>query len=91
MKEQDMWSAELSELARRMSELENELKELPAKIEAAYQELFNLRFRLATRQLEDTSQVRKARKQVARLKTAMSELRKEKALLEMVQRAREGR
>lgn len=34
------------------------------------QQLFNLRFQLATGQLEDTAQIRKVKKQIARIKTA---------------------
>ncbi len=78
------------DLARRAEELSTELAEMPAKMEQARQELFNLRFRLATRQLEDTSQVSKARKQVARLKTALSALQREQAWIEIVRREREG-
>lgn len=78
------------DLARRADELSTELVEMPAKLEQARLELFNLRFRLATRQLEDTSQVRKARKQIARLETALSALQREQALIEAVRREREG-
>lgn len=35
------------------------------------QQLFNLRFQLATGQLEDTAQIRKVKKQIARVKTAL--------------------
>ena len=42
-------------------EKENELK----------QELFNLRFQLATGQLEGTARIREVRKQIARIKTAL--------------------
>ena len=43
--------------------------ELNQKLQEAYQELMNLRFRLSAKQLEDTSRVRVVRRQVARLKT----------------------
>jgi len=43
--------------------------ELAEQLENARREAFNLRFRHATRQLEDTSQERKARKEIARLLT----------------------
>ena len=36
-------------------------------------ELFNLRFQLATGQLEDTARLRTVRKSIARIKTALSE------------------
>lgn len=37
------------------------------------QELFNLRFQLATGQLEDTARLRKVRKTIARIKTVLRE------------------
>lgn len=36
-------------------------------------ELFNLRFQLATGQLEDTARLRKVRKAIARIKTVLRE------------------
>lgn len=48
-------------------------EELAADLESAHQALFNLRFQSATRQLADNSQVRKAKKQIARLKTLAHE------------------
>lgn len=48
------------------SELNKTLKDLKS-------ELFNLRFQLATNQLSDTSQLRKVRKSIARVKTTMKE------------------
>lgn len=78
-------------LARRATELQGELQEAPTKIDQAYQELFNLRFRLATKQLEDTSQIRRARKQVARLKTTMAEMQREWVFIEAIRHEREGR
>ena len=36
-------------------------------------ELFNLRFQLATGQLEDTARLRKVRKTIARIKTVLRE------------------
>ena len=65
-------------------------EELVQRLKQSREELFNLRFRLATRQLEDTSQVRKARKQIARLKTTQSALQREQAWIETVRREREG-
>ncbi len=47
--------------------------ELRQKLQEAYQELFNLRFRLATKQLEDTSRIRVVRRDIARIKTIMRE------------------
>ncbi len=39
----------------------------------AYREALNVRFRLATRQLNDTSQAKKVRRKIAQLKTVMQE------------------
>jgi large subunit ribosomal protein L29 len=44
-------------------------KELPKQLEEAREELFNLRFRHATRQLANYSELGKARKKIARIKT----------------------
>jgi len=46
-------------------------KELSKQVDEAYQELFNLRFRHATRQLANYSELRKARKKIARIKTVI--------------------
>lgn len=45
--------------------------ELTAKEKEYKQELFNLRFQLATGQLENTARVKEVRKQIARVKTAL--------------------
>lgn len=47
--------------------------QLKEELEAAHQSLFNLRFQSATRQLADVSQVSKARRRIARLKTLVHE------------------
>ena len=47
--------------------------ELAKQLEETYQELFNLRFRLATRQLVNHREIPRAKKTVARLKTIMKE------------------
>ena len=49
-----------------MLEKEKEFKE----------ELFNLRFQLATGQLEDTSRIKKVRQSIARIKTVLREQEK---------------
>ena len=43
------------------------------QLEEAHQELFNLRFRLATRQLVNYCEIPRVRKNIARLKTILSE------------------
>ncbi|MBI4202881.1 MAG: 50S ribosomal protein L29 [Chloroflexi bacterium] len=53
-------------------------EDLQKELEAAYKEALSVRFRLATRQLSDTSQASKVRKKIARIKT----VQRERALLE---------
>ena len=47
--------------------------ELREDLESAHQSLFNLRFQAATRQLADNSQVGKARRRIARIRTLLQE------------------
>lgn len=47
--------------------------EIEAEINELKDELFNLRFQLATGQLENTSRIREVRKSIARMKTIISE------------------
>ena len=47
--------------------------ELREDLESAHQSLFNLRFQAATRQLADNSQVGKARRRIARIRTLLHE------------------
>ena len=47
--------------------------ELNQKLQEAYQELFNLRFRKATRQLDNTARIRVVRHDIARIKSIMRE------------------
>jgi len=48
-------------------------KELDKQLEEAHQELFNLRFRLATKQLVNHREIPRVKKTIARLKTIMRE------------------
>ena len=48
-------------------------EELEKQLEEAHRELFNLRFRLATRQLVNTSEIRKVKKKIARMETIKRE------------------
>ena len=48
-------------------------EELVKQLETAHKELFDLRFRLTTKQLVNHRQVRKVKKDIARLKTLMRE------------------
>ncbi|TSA54969.1 MAG: 50S ribosomal protein L29 [Dehalococcoidia bacterium] len=47
--------------------------ELQKKLEEAHHELFNLRFKLATRQLVNHSELPKVRKKIARINTIIRE------------------
>ena len=49
------------------------VEDMGKELESSYREMMNVRFRLATRQLNDTSQLRKVRKTIARIKTVMRE------------------
>lgn len=62
-----MTSKETTELRGRAGE------QLRHELESAHQALFNLRFQAATRQLADVSQIAKAKKRVARVKTLLRE------------------
>ncbi len=59
-----MRAGELREMSR---------ERLLTELENAYQELFNLRFRLATRQLTDTNALKRAKCDIARIKTVLRE------------------
>jgi len=48
-------------------------QELAKQLDDAYQELFNLRFRHATRQLANYSEIPKVKKKIAVIKTIMRE------------------
>ena len=48
-------------------------EELVKQLEAAHKELFDLRFRLATKQLVNHREIRKVKKNIARLKTIVME------------------
>jgi large subunit ribosomal protein L29 len=47
--------------------------ELKKKLDESYRELFNLRFRLATKQLGNHHELRNVRKKIAKIKTVMRE------------------
>ena len=48
-------------------------EELAKQLEEAYQELFNLRFRAATRQLVNHREIPRVKREIARLKTIIRE------------------
>jgi large subunit ribosomal protein L29 len=48
-------------------------EELKKRLEDAYQELFNLRFRAATRQLADHREIPDVKKKISRMQTVMRE------------------
>ena len=49
------------------------IEELKKQLEATHQELFNLRFRLATRQLVNHREIPRVKKEIARLHTIIRE------------------
>lgn len=53
--------------------------ELRRRLDETYQELFNLRFQLATKQLDDTSRIRQVKRDVARIRTLLQERAHEEA------------
>ncbi len=57
--------------AKELRDLSNE--QLETKLAEFKEELFNLRFQLATGQLENPMRVRAVRKDIARVKTVMQE------------------
>lgn len=48
-------------------------EELAKQLEEAYQELFNLRFRAATKQLVNHREIPRVKREIARLKTIIRE------------------
>jgi large subunit ribosomal protein L29 len=72
--------------AAELRELTDE--QLLERAESAREELFNLRFQLATGQLDDSSAIRKTRHEIARIATVMRE-REEDARLATVEAAAE--
>jgi large subunit ribosomal protein L29 len=57
-----------------ISELRNlDVKEIEAKLESTYQELFNLRFQWASGQLSDHNRLTVLRRDIARMKTVLRE------------------
>ena len=54
--------------------------EIEEQIKSSKEELFNLRFQLATGQLEETARIRTVRKTIARLKTVAREREIEQSL-----------
>jgi len=61
-------------MATKLADLRNlDVKELELKLDAAYQEMFNLRFQWASGQLEDHNRITAMRRDIARLKTVLRE------------------
>lgn len=63
--------------AKEIRELTNE--EINNHIKELKEELFNLRFQLATGQLENTARIKEVRKTIARMKTTIREREIEEA------------
>ena len=55
-------------------------EDLKKELEESYKEAMSVRFRLSTRQLSDTSQQKKVRRKIAKIKTVL----RERELLEQV-------
>lgn len=67
--------AELRQRARASdAEFDNVMAEIEQHIQDGRQELFNLRFQLATRQLKNYKRLREVRHEIARLETLRREL-----------------
>lgn len=66
MKSKDL----LAELRKQSDE------ELNARLTDAKKELFNLRFQLATNQLDNTGRIREVRRDIARIQTVITENKK---------------
>jgi len=49
------------------------IEELTKQLEAAHRELFDLRFRAATKQLANNREIVRVRREIARMKTIMRE------------------
>jgi large subunit ribosomal protein L29 len=47
--------------------------EIQARLEESYQELFNLRFQMATQQLKDPNRLTEVKRDIARMKTILRE------------------
>ena len=52
---------------------ESSRQELLTRVDELHQELFNLRFQLATKQLTNTSRIKQAKREIARAKTVLGE------------------
>jgi large subunit ribosomal protein L29 len=59
----------------KMSELRDlDREQLDAKLRELHEEMFNLRFQVATHQLTNTARIRQVRRDVARVNTALAQL-----------------
>jgi large subunit ribosomal protein L29 len=59
----------------KMSELRDlDREQLEAKLRELHEEMFNLRFQVATHQLTNTARIREVRRDVARVKTALAQV-----------------
>ena len=56
--------------------------EIETKVKALKEELFNLRFQLATGQLENPTRIREVRKAIARMKTVVRECKERSELID---------
>ena len=56
-------------------------EELEEELESTHRELMNLRFRVATMQLANVNEIKKARRRIARIKTIVRERELAKSVL----------
>lgn len=70
---------------RAQSLREMTLEELSQQLDELYQEQFNLRFQKASHQLDNAVRMHQARRDIARIKTVMTELQRAGALEEEVE------
>jgi large subunit ribosomal protein L29 len=69
------WRADLRQRAGKSAQdFDNAMAEIDQRLKESRQELFNLRFQLATRQLKNHKRLRQVRHEVARLETLRREL-----------------
>lgn len=61
----------MNQKAAELRELSDE--DLQAQLEATHRELFNVRLRLATRQMANSAEMPKAKKKIARIRTLLRE------------------
>jgi len=57
------------------------VQEMRVKLDELYQEQFNLRFQASTRQLANTNRLRQVRREIAQVKTVLSQVERQAEVL----------